>query len=71
MASYYIYLFIFNKQMFVYLFDCASLLVVVYELLVVACGILFLDQGSNLGTLRWECRFLAPGPPGKSISYYI
>ena len=28
-----------------------------------ACGILFPDQGSNLGSLHWEHRVLASGPP--------
>ena len=35
--------------------------------LVVACGIQFSDQGSNLGPVLWECRVLATGPPGKSL----
>ena len=28
---------------------------------------LFLNQGSNLGPLHWECGVLATGPPGKSL----
>ena len=36
---------------------------------VVACGIEFPDQGSNLGPLHWECGILATGPPGKSRSF--
>ena len=36
---------------------------------IVACRIQFPDQGSNPGPLNWECRVLATGPPGKSLSY--
>ena len=36
-------------------------------LLVVACGIQFPDQGSNLGPLHWEHRVLTTGPPRKSL----
>ena len=36
------------------------------ELLNVACGIQFPDQGSNPGPLHWECRVLATGPLEKS-----
>ena len=39
-----------------------------YELLVVACGIQFLDQGQNL---NWECSTLASGPPGKSLKIFF
>ena len=42
-------------------------LVVVCELLVVACGTWFPDQGSNPGPLHWECGVLATGPSGKSL----
>ena len=35
--------------------------------LVVACGIYFPDQGSNLGLLHWEHRVLGTGLPGKSL----
>ena len=35
-------------------------------LLVVACGIYFLDQGSSPGPLYWELGVLATGPLGKS-----
>ena len=38
------------------------------EVLVEACGISFLGQGSNLGPLHWECGVSATGPPGKSQS---
>ena len=38
------------------------------KLLVVACGIVFPDQGLNPGSLHWECKVLATGPPGKSHS---
>ena len=34
------------------------------ELLAVACGIQFPDQGLNPGPLHWEVRVLATGPPG-------
>ncbi|XDB51726.1 hypothetical protein ABFV05_005342 [Capra hircus] len=37
--------------------------VVACELLVVACGIWFPDQGLNLGPLNWECGVIATGPP--------
>ena len=33
--------------------------------LVPVCGVQF-PKGSNPGTLHWECRVPAPGPPGKS-----
>ena len=36
------------------------------ESLVAVCGVLFPDQGLNLGTLRWDCEVLATGPPGQS-----
>ena len=35
-------------------------------LLVVACGIWFPNQGSNLSPLHWEHGALTTGPPGKS-----
>ena len=35
--------------------------------LAAACGIKFPDQGLNPGTLHWEHRVLAAGPPGKSL----
>ena len=41
-------------------------LVAACKLLVVACGILFPDQGWNPGHLHWELRVLTTGPPGKS-----
>ena len=44
-------------------------LVAACELFVVACGIQFSDQGSNPGTLHWECRVLATQPPGKSLQF--
>ena len=37
------------------------------ELVVVACGISFTDQGLNLGPLHCESRVLAIGPPEKSL----
>ena len=36
------------------------------DLLVVACGIQFPDQGWNLGPPHWECGVLTTGPPRKS-----
>ena len=42
-------------------------LVAACELLAVACGIWFLDQGSNPGLLHWELGVLATGPSGKSL----
>ena len=36
------------------------------ETLVPACGILFPDQELNPGSLHWELRVLAAGPPQKS-----
>ena len=36
------------------------------DLLVVACGVYFPDQGLNPGPLHWELRAPATGPPGKS-----
>ena len=44
-------------------------LVVACKLLVAACGIRFPDQGSNPGSLHWECGVLAIGPPGKSLEW--
>ena len=41
--------------------------VATFQLLVVACGVSFPDQGSNPGPLHWECRVLTTGPPGKSL----
>ena len=38
-----------------------------FLLLVGACAIYFPVQGSNLGTLHWECRVLAIGPPRKPL----
>ena len=37
-----------------------------YQVLVVACGILFPDQGLKLGPLHQELGILATGPPVKS-----
>ena len=41
-------------------------LVAAYKLLVIARGIWFPDQGSNLGPLHWEHGVLATRAPGKS-----
>ena len=34
-------------------------------------GILFPDQGSNPGSLHWECEVIATGPPGKSCKHFL
>ena len=39
--------------------------------LAVACGIQFLDQELNLGSLLWEHRVLATGPSGKSLDHVL
>ena len=51
-----------------YLFILAALGIscLVRDLLVVACGIYFPDQGLNLGPLHWKHGVLTAGPPGKS-----
>ena len=41
------------------------------DLLVLACGIYFLDQESNPGPLHWEHGILTIGPPGKSSSFLL
>ena len=41
------------------------------ESLVATSDIKFPDQGSNSGPLNWECGVLAPGPPGKSPSFFL
>ena len=55
-----------NILFFIYLavlgFHCGM-----WNLSVVACGIQFPDQRSNLGPLCWEHRVLATGPTGKSL----
>ena len=35
------------------------------------CGIQFSDREPNPGSLYWEHRLLATGPPGKSLSPYV
>ena len=58
----------------IYLFDCCTgsyfwhegSLVVMFELLITACGIYFLDQRLNPNPLHGECEVLALGPPGWS-----
>ena len=42
-----------------------------FELLVAACGIKFLEQGWNPGPLHWEPGTLTTGPPGKSPKFSI
>ena len=39
--------------------------------LIAACGIWFLEQGSNLGPMHWEFGVLAIGPSGKSAKFWI
>ena len=41
-----------------------------HQVLVIACGIYLPDQGSNPGSLHWECGVLATGPLGKSLIYF-
>ena len=41
------------------------------QTLVVACGIEFLDQGSNPDPLHGQHGVLATGPPGKSLPFHI
>ena len=53
-------LFCFYRFLFIYLFFFWPWLV--------ACGILFLDQGTNLSPLHWKWALLTPGLPGKSLS---
>ena len=38
-----------------------------HQVLITAYGILFPDQGSNLGPLHWELRVLTTGPAEKSL----
>ena len=40
-------------------------------ILIVACGICFPNQGSNLGLWHWAHKVLAPGPPGKSPGWWL
>ena len=42
--------------------------IAVCKFLVVACGIQYPDQGSNLSLLHWDLGVLATGWPGKSYS---
>ena len=41
------------------------------QVLVAARGIQSPDQGSNLGSLHWELRVLATGPPRKSLNSFL
>ena len=63
------HLFFFLIFIFIYLFVSG----LSYEslILVVACGIWFLDQGLNLGPLHWEHGVLATGLPGKSFGHLL
>ena len=53
-----------NFILFIYLFR-------LHQLLVVACGIQFPNQGSNLGPLYWEWRVLPTGLPGKPLNDFF
>ena len=55
------YVFVLNSILFIWL--C--------WVLVVACGVELADQGWNLSPVHWECRVLATGPPGKSMTYVL
>ena len=57
--------FFFNIHLFLFIW-LHQVLVAACKLLVVVCGIQFLDKGSNPGPLPWELRVSATGPPGKS-----
>ena len=56
---------LFSKFIFIYL-ALLGLSCSVQDLLVVASGIKFPDQGLKLGPLDWVCEVLATGPAGKS-----
>ena len=57
----------FLKNIYFYVFSWLCwVLAVAFEPSAAACGVLFPDQRSNLGPLRWEHRVLATGPPGQS-----
>ena len=53
------------------LLQCADSLVAACKLSVVACRVLFPNQGQNPASLHWELGVLTPGPPGKSLILYI
>ena len=57
--------FLIIKKIYIYLI---CLLVWLCQVLVAARGIQSPDQGSNLGSLHWELRVLATGPPRKSLN---
>ena len=57
-----------KKNHFRHILFLKYLFIWLYWVLVVACGIQFPDQGSNLGSLHWEHGVLATRPPGKSQS---
>ena len=48
-----------------------DLLVAKYGLSAAACGIQFLDQGSNSSPLHWKHGVLAMGTLGKSKMYFL
>ena len=50
---------------------CVSVCVCVYVAAVVACRILFPNQGANPSPLRWEHTVLTTLPPGKSWDFAL
>ena len=57
-------IFIFKQHSFIWLH---RVFVAACELIVVACGIPFPDQGLNPGPLHWEHKIFTTGPPEKSL----
>ena len=55
------------KYIFFNIYLCLLVFVAGFELLAVACGVYFPDQGSNPGPQHWECSVLATGPSRKSL----
>ena len=61
--------FFFKNYFYLFIWLC-WVLVVLWELLSVACGISFLHQGSNWGLLHWEGEVLATGPTGSPYKFF-
>ena len=59
----YLFLNILYFKIYIYVF------IWLYPVFVVARGIQFPDDGSNLGPLHWQHDVLATGPPGRSLFY--
>ena len=62
-----------KKNIFIWLRWVLAIILKIFDLcygmrnlLTETYGILFPDQGWNLGPLHWDCGVLATGPPGKS-----